>query len=131
MSDITCAPCHKLFYPLGFAFEGFDVIGRARTTDNGAPVDTSNLNVFLFEPDGGSVTKVVDGPVALAKVLARDPQAETCMAKKWLAFALGRELTDHDDPSVSQAFSRFSAAGFNLKELIVAVLTSDAFLTRP
>jgi Protein of unknown function (DUF1592)/Protein of unknown function (DUF1588)/Protein of unknown function (DUF1585) len=127
----TCTPCHERIDPLGLAFERFDAIGRVRTTDHGAPVDTSNLTILLPEPDGNLARTVVDGPVELAKLLSRDPLAETCMARQWLAFALGRDLTDHDEPSVSLAFAGFSAAGFNLKELIVAVLTSDAFLTGP
>jgi hypothetical protein len=36
-----CAGCHRLIDPLGLAFEGYDGIGRFRTTDAGMPVDTS------------------------------------------------------------------------------------------
>jgi hypothetical protein len=124
----TCKPCHDYVDPFGFAFGGFDVIGRVRALDNGGAVDTSSLDIIVFEPGGSTSTRVVNGPVELATLLATDPAAERCYLTKWLAFALGRgqtELPKLDDAT----FTAFAASGFNLKEGIVAVLTSDAFLT--
>ena len=124
-----CAACHAAIDPPGLAFEGFDPIGRVRTTDNGVPVDTSNLPIILPRPDTNRDVTVVDGPIALAKVLSTDAGVEACMARQWLSFALGRDVTDADEPSARQVEAAFSAAGYNLRELIVAVLTSDAFLS--
>ena len=123
-TSAVCAACHVLLDTLGFAFEGFDAIGRVRSTDNGAPIDTTGT-IQSTTPPGA----VIDGPVDLAAVMSQDRGVETCMAQQWLTFALGRELGSADDPSVQQAFAQFQAAGFNLKAVIVAVLTSDAFLT--
>src|SRR6185369_7603817 len=36
-----CSGCHRQMDPIGFGFEGFDAIGRARTEDEGEAVDTS------------------------------------------------------------------------------------------
>lgn len=124
----SCGACHNVIDPPGLAFEGFDAIGRARTIDNGAPVDTTNLMVIL-PPSGRRDQALVNGPIDLAALLALDPGTQTCMAQQWLTFALGRAIGPADDPSVKQAFAQFQAAGFNLKALITAVLTSDTFLT--
>jgi len=35
----TCATCHKMFEPLGFAMENFDATGKWRTMDEGNPID--------------------------------------------------------------------------------------------
>ncbi len=35
----ACASCHRVIDPLGLALENFDVTGRWRIKDNGAPVD--------------------------------------------------------------------------------------------
>ena len=40
-TDATCAACHVMMDPIGFAFENYDGIGRYRTTDGGKPIDTS------------------------------------------------------------------------------------------
>src|SRR6185312_15592349 len=38
-ADPKCQGCHKLMDPIGFAFEPFDAIGRARTEDSGMAID--------------------------------------------------------------------------------------------
>src|SRR5690606_7737678 len=37
----ACAGCHKITDPIGLALENFDGAGQFRTTENGAPIDTS------------------------------------------------------------------------------------------
>jgi Protein of unknown function (DUF1588)/Protein of unknown function (DUF1592)/Protein of unknown function (DUF1585) len=119
-----CQPCHVLIDPFGFAFEGFDAIGRARTTDNSAPVDVSGLKVRF--PNGDMQT--LDGPVELANAIANAPDAENCFAQQWLSFALGRALVDADQPALAQIQSTFRASTLTIEDLIVLVLTSEPFL---
>ena len=123
----ACPICHQFMDPLGFAFEGFDAVGRARATDNGAPVDTSMLTIAQSTPPNA----VVDGADALVSLMAKDPGVEACFARQWLAFALGETFDQVIDADVTPLYEAFRAASFNLQELIVAVLTSDAFLVPP
>jgi hypothetical protein len=122
--NITCHSCHDLMDPIGDIFEGFDAIGRARTVENGAPIQTSPAVVALSTPPNG----VVDGVAGLVNLLANDPGAERCMATKWLEFALGRDLQLSDDPSIDQIVRTFAAEKFNLQALITAVFVSPSFL---
>ncbi|HVZ71092.1 MAG TPA: DUF1592 domain-containing protein [Polyangia bacterium] len=129
--EASCSACHKVFDPPGFAFEGFDAIGRARAEDDGVPVDTSALQIEVPTMAGNAgdlAVQAVDGPVALATLLAGAPAAQDCFARQWLRFALGRELTANDEPSVAKIDAAFAPSG-NLRELVVAVLTSDVFLS--
>jgi hypothetical protein len=119
----VCPACHATIDPPGLAFEAFDAIGRFRTTDNGAPVDVSGLHF----PDGTSFA----GPVGLANVLASLPAAQQCMAEQWLAFALATTPQSLPNDAAAPAQQAFASSGFNLKALIVAVLTSDTFLVPP
>ncbi|HET6283157.1 MAG TPA: DUF1588 domain-containing protein, partial [Polyangia bacterium] len=101
-SSPSCSACHALFDPPGFALEGFDAIGRARTTDNGAPVDTK-ATVTL----GGSPQSVSGAP-ELAQRLAQAPETALCFAQQWLTFALGRGLaTEADNMSLLAVQERF------------------------
>ena len=105
---------------MGFAYEGLDTIGRVRDKDNGVDVDvTGHL------PSGGGDFA---GPVALAVISASNADAQRCMAQQWLAFALGRAPVGADLPSLDDSALAFAVSGFNLRDLIVAVLTSEAFL---
>jgi hypothetical protein len=61
-----CVNCHRNFFPLGYALEGFDSIGRARTHDQAGPVDVSGAFV------DGTPT---NGVVAMRQVLLQRPDA--------------------------------------------------------
>ncbi|HEV3031551.1 MAG TPA: DUF1588 domain-containing protein [Polyangia bacterium] len=122
----ACISCHSLIDPPGLAFENFDAIGHWRTTDNGGQVDVSGLRLInVVDP---AVT--VNGPIELATVVAQAPTAQNCMVRQWEAFVLGKANVDALDANLdlSDAYAVFKATGFNLKELIVSVLTTDAFL---
>jgi Protein of unknown function (DUF1592)/Protein of unknown function (DUF1588)/Protein of unknown function (DUF1585) len=119
----ACQACHKLIDAPGYAFENFDAIGRWRTIDNGAPVDTTALQLDSFDPP---VT--VDGRYLFVKLLSAAPEAQRCMVRQWYAYVFKQRPTDIDQALVDETYPIFQSADFNLKELIVAVLTSDRFL---
>ena len=125
VSNGVCEACHAILDPPGLAFETFDAIGRYRTTDNGGPVDVSGLSLASVYP----TPVVFTGPVMLAGLVARADVAQRCMTRQWLAFVLGKTFSDITDTFVDEAHPAFVASGFNLKELIVAVLTSEIFLS--
>jgi hypothetical protein len=61
-----CGNCHRNFFPIGYALENFDPIGRWRTQDQLGPVDASGAFV-----DGTSTNGVVE----LRRVLLQYPDA--------------------------------------------------------
>ena len=74
-----CANCHRNFFPIGYALENFDPIGRWRTHDQLGPVDTSGAFV------DGSPT---NGVVELRQVLLQRPEAfRTTITEQLLAYA--------------------------------------------
>jgi len=118
----TCAPCHAYVDPVGFAFEGFDSIGRVRLTDAGKAIDTSG-DVRLAS---GQVE--FNGPVELARILAEAPDAHRCMGNKWLEYMLGRALTADDMASADAIAGRFEDAKLDLRTVIAAAASSASFL---
>src|SRR5262245_29616379 len=51
-TDASCAGCHKLMDPLGFAFESFDSVGRHRDNDEaGKKIDASGTLTNAGSPD--------------------------------------------------------------------------------
>jgi hypothetical protein len=120
----ACAGCHKFIDPPGFAFEGFDAIGHVRTTDGGLPVDAR------WTLAGTDVTTTGTGVSSLMAAAAASPQAKRCYAAQWLQWALGRALTDADACTLDEALARFDASGGDVRELLVAFASSDAFRRR-
>jgi hypothetical protein len=76
-----CVNCHRNFFPLGYALENFDPIGRWRTSDQAGPVDASGAFV-----DGTPTNGVVE----LRNVLLQRPDAfRTTITEKLLLYAAG------------------------------------------
>ena len=117
-AEPSCAACHRLIDPIGFAFEHFDENGAYRTTDSGFPVDASGE---LVETD-------VDGAFAdlreLLDRLSTSDDVRRCIVTKWFEDALGHAP---DECSFSHAYHRFRASGDDLRELILGIAASPAF----
>jgi hypothetical protein len=71
--------CHRNFFPLGYALENFDPIGRWRTHDQQGPVDASGAFV-----DGTPTNGVLE----LRQVLLQRPDAfRTTITEKLLVYS--------------------------------------------
>jgi hypothetical protein len=120
--DPSCAGCHKRMDPIGFGFEHYDAIGAWRTVDGAFPVDAAGMLSGTSDAAGP-----FDGAVALGTRLAASQQVRRCFATQWFRAALGRGERDEDAASLEGAYQVFARAGFDVRELIVAIATSDAF----
>lgn len=120
----VCTGCHRVMDPPGFALEHFDPLGRWRDSDNGVPVDsTASLTSF---PQGGGY--MVDGAPQLGAALAGDCSVQVCAVRTFLQRALGGILRSEDEPSVGAVWAQFARSDFDLRELVIAVTGSEAFL---
>jgi hypothetical protein len=81
LPDPSCNACHSNFFPLGYALENFDPLGRWRTEAENESIDASGTLA-----DGTELT----GPAELRNVLLerRDAFLAT-ITERLLAFALG------------------------------------------
>ncbi|MDX2019403.1 MAG: DUF1592 domain-containing protein [Deltaproteobacteria bacterium] len=121
----ACAACHKVIDGAGFGFENYDAIGGFRTTEAGQDVDARG-ELFGTDIDG-----TFNGAVELGKKLAGSTQVQRCLTSQWLAFALATTHEELDECVVEPIVQRFAAKGHDLRELLVAIATSDAFRFRP
>lgn len=122
--DPACKGCHELMDPLGFGFENYDGVGRFRTEENGEPIDAT----------GTIVDSDIDGPFVgvreLSEKLLSSDEVKQCYAKMWFRFAYGRGETPADECSLDATSKTFEATGGNVRELLVALTQTDAFLYR-
>jgi hypothetical protein len=117
--DPACATCHASIDPLGFSLENYDVLGRWRTKDAGAPVDTKGEL-----PDG---TKF-DGPDELkAMLLSRKDVFIRNVTSKLLGYALGRGLRLEDSCTVDQIVSRLKENDYKAQTLVMEIVLSTPF----
>ena len=121
----SCAGCHSLMNPIGFIFENYDGIGRWREDQNGKAIDAVGEVVLTDDIDG-----TYDGAVELAGALAASEQVRECVASQWFRFGYNRTVTEEDRCSMDQLADSFVASGYNIKELLVGLTQTNAFLYR-
>lgn len=122
----TCGEgCHSiLLNPLGYAFENYDAIGKYRTLDQGLPVDAS----ATYTLDGQ--TQTFTNGVELSHLLAEAKQTHKCYAENLMKYLHGRPLAAGDEAIVDY-YARLSRADMlSIRDMMIEVVTSDAFLTR-
>ena len=118
----SCAGCHKLMDPIGFALENFDAVGGWRERDAGAPINASGQLT-----DGTNL----NGVVTLRQALLKRPDVLVgTLTEKLLTYALGRGLDFHDQPAVRAIVRRASARNYRFSSLVLGIVTSTPFQMR-
>ena len=119
----TCASCHSVIDPLGFALENFDVIGGWRTIDeSGQPVDATGTTASGARVEGLSGLR--------ALLLDNPEQFPRTVTEKLLAYAIGRRLEYYDRPTVRTIVRDAAGGGYRWSSLIVGIVKSPTFLMR-
>ncbi|HEY1065674.1 MAG TPA: DUF1588 domain-containing protein, partial [Pirellulales bacterium] len=121
-ADASCAACHAHFDPIGVSLENYDVTGRWRDDDRGAPIDPTATTI-----SGEQLAGVDD----LKKYIASNPERfYGCVAEKLLTYALGRGLEPYDAVTVDRIAEAVAADGGKFSTLLLRVVESPAFQTR-
>ena len=108
--------------PIGFSLENFDSIGAWRDRDGGAPIDAAGKL-----PEGQSL----DGPAGLKRVLLeKKNEFVRCLVEKMMTYALGRGIERFDKCTVNDVAARMEAGGYRFSDLVVGIVSSDAFQMR-
>jgi len=118
--DPTCASCHKVMDPIGFAFENYDAIGRYRTKDNGIPIDASG-KLETGEPFKNATD--------LRRILLNRKREYfvRCITEKMLTYALGRGLEYYDKRTIDNIVTRLKKSNYRFSELVQGIVTSLPF----
>jgi hypothetical protein len=115
----TCAACHTLMDPIGFALEQFDAIGRYRTVDGTSTIDAKSKMY-----DG----TVINGPADLRNfVLGYSEQFTRTVTEKLLTYALGRGVEYYDMPTVRSIARAAASDQYRFGTLILGVVESAPF----
>ena len=118
----TCAGCHQLMDPIGFALENFDAVGVWRTNDSGFKIDPSGK---MF--DGAKLS----GPVSLRQAVLNHSDAFLgTFTENLLAYGLGRVPESFDMPVVRAIGRDAARTGNRFSSYILGVVKSTPFQMR-
>ena len=121
-SNPQCRSCHQFMDPIGLALDNFDVTGQWRIRENGAALDTRGD--FY---DGTPVSNPAELRAALLK--RPEPLIRT-FTGNLMAYALGRRVEYYDGPTIRRIATEASAGGYKFGDVVLGVVSSDAFRTR-
>jgi hypothetical protein len=112
----ACAGCHKLMDPVGLSLEHFDGAGEFRIADHGAAIDASGeLDNVSYADSAG-----------LARAVAENPAASSCLVDRLTARALGRATSSGERLWLKQLKRSFATEGHHMKKLMRDIAQSDA-----
>jgi hypothetical protein len=118
----SCASCHRIMDPLGFALENFDAVGSWRVRDGGVPIDASGQLV-----DGSAV----NGVEALREaLLGRSHLFVGTVTEKLMIYALGRGLQYYDMPVARGIVRDAERQNYRFSSLIMGIVTAAPFQMR-
>jgi hypothetical protein len=138
--DKTCSVCHTKLDPIGFAFQNFDISGRWRDVEHEFyKVDELDSNVAWR---GTGKTRPVDTVGVLPggeeyrtydefkKVVVKDYQEDMVrgLMKNFMLYATGRTPDIDDMAEIEGVMKRNAAKGYPLREMLLAVFQTKAFL---
>jgi hypothetical protein len=144
-ADPSCASCHRIMDPAGFALESFDVMGAFRqryraVAKDVPPVDGFGMNGQKLEfhwglpadcagelPDGRQFKDVRE----LKKMLVGD---QTVLARNLVRqlsiFATGAPVRFSDRPEIESVLTRAKASEYGVRSLIEELVQSELFLNK-
>jgi hypothetical protein len=117
----TCAGCHTLMDPVGLALEVFDASGVYRTTENGAPIDTSG------EWAGQQYADMRE----LAGLLKDDPTLTSCLVYRAFSYGTAREPSPDELQWLNTTNQQLRNEGVRWRELMNRLSRNPDFYTVP
>ncbi len=85
----------------------------------------------VFSKTDDTLAGPFNGIIELSQKLAQSRQVHDCVAAEWMRFGMGRGLMAGDACSLKQVQDKFMTSQGRFDDLLVAIIMSDTFRTRP
>jgi hypothetical protein len=142
--DASCASCHKLFDPVGFALENFDICGgwrdRYRGLEEGEPVtgidraghDFSYRLAHPVDPQGSLPDGRTFSDIRSLKALLADSsrQLASNLLHQFTAYATGGPVRFSDRRDIEAILDACAADGYRVRDLLHGFVASGIFRGR-
>jgi hypothetical protein len=117
----SCAQCHSQMDPIGFGLERYDIAGRFRMHDDGAP--NCAIEGVGELPGHGTFS----GPRDLSEKLIAGHYVENCLTEQFYTYAIGRQLDASEGSQVQAMVQLLADNNFRLDRMIVEFIASEPF----
>ena len=115
----SCAVCHRVMDPIGFALENYNGLGAWRDSAGAGKIDSSGVL-----PDGTRF----EGPQGLRKVLlAKKDEFVAAFTERLLTYALGRGVEQYDAPVIRKIVRESASGDYRWSSIILGIVKSKPF----
>ena len=119
----ACKACHDQMDPIGFGLENYDLAGRFREHDDGAPE-------CVIEGEGELIgVGTFSGPAELSDLIL-DSGIDACVVEQLYIYAMGRRLETDDLPYLESLEGAFTDADHHFDALLLELVADPAFAYR-
>ena len=125
-SNATCAACHQIIDPPGFALENYDPVGvwRSRYGKDAKGVD---VNPSGITPEG----KTFDDLAAWKKIYTqRSDQLARAFVGQFLTYSTGAAIRFSDEQTIAKLVENTANSGYGLRSLMREAVMSPVFLRK-
>lgn len=129
IADPNCASCHAKIDPLGLAFDNYDAIGRWRTEElvPKGKGDNPTVDASGTLPDGRTFSGASDFKQLLVE---KENEFAHALTEKLATYALRRRMAFDDEAGLKEIVRQNRKDGYQLRDLVKTIATSDLFLRR-
>jgi hypothetical protein len=110
---------------LGFALEHYDAIGRYREEEKGRPVDATGA----YETRTGDRVTFSGAP-ELAGFLIRSQETHNAFVQQLFHYLVKQPIRAFGRTELTDLRGGFAGHGYNIRELMVEIMTSSALASR-
>ncbi|MBC8071208.1 MAG: DUF1592 domain-containing protein [Deltaproteobacteria bacterium] len=119
LDNESCATCHGIMDPVGFAFEFYDAIGAYRTVEsNGQPLEAQGEIEGYGEWNNAK---------ELAQVVADDPRTSKCFVTNLIRGSLGHKEVDGEADAITALDQSFADSEYSVQALLTEFPASPLF----
>lgn len=112
-ASTTCAACHGMINPLGFALENFDAVGRFREQEKGKKVNSSGVYT-----DRQGNENPFEGARGLAEFLVESPEAHSAFTEQLFQYLTKQPIQAFGPDLHEQLQTQFVQENFNIRRLL-------------
>ncbi len=117
----SCAACHTMINRLGFALEGFDAVGRFRSTEKDRPIDATGG----YRTQDDKQQKFTGGR-ELAKFLAGSPETHDAVVQQLFQHTTKQPILAYGMNVPETLRKSFVQSEFNLRKLTLEIAVTAA-----
>ena len=121
----SCRSCHGMINPLGFTLEHFDALGRYQKEEKGKPIDATGS----YETRTGETVRF-GGVGDLAAYLTTSGEAHSAFVQQLFHYLIKQPIGAFGPQELPELRRFFVAHDFNIRKLMVEIMTSTALTPR-